>query len=127
MLAIGSDVHQKQTAVAILDSDTGEIRERKVPTPDVPEFLQEFSPLKRVVLEAGCTSAFLARRLGPLGTEVLVADGFRSHRFAEDCHVAGRARSGHQPPESFPGAQHRACRSHPRSSWQSVSHSFPPP
>jgi transposase len=88
MLAIGLDVHQKRTALAMLDSDTGEVRERKVPTSDVPEFLHELSGEKRVVLEAGCMSAFIARQLGLLGVDVIVVDAFKSHRFAEALNTA---------------------------------------
>ena len=72
----------------MLDSDTGEVRERKVPTPDVVEFLQELSSPKRVVLEAGSMSAFLARKLGSLGVDAVVVDAFKSHRFAEAMNTA---------------------------------------
>ena len=103
MLAIGLDVHQKRTAVAILDCGTGEVRERKVPTPDVPEFLEKLRDHKRVVLEAGGMSAFIARKLGSLGMDVVV-DAFKSHRFAEAMSSAktdrwdalARARLAHQ-------------------------------
>lgn len=88
MLAIGLDVHQKRTAVALLDADSGEVSERKVPTPDVPEFLQELRGPKRVVLEAGDMSAFLARKLDSLGMDVVVVDAFKSHRFAQAMNTA---------------------------------------
>ncbi len=88
MLAIGLDVHQKRTAVAILDSDSGEVRERKVSTLDVAEFLEELKGYKRVVLETGYMSAFLARKLGSLAMDVLLVDAFKSHRFAEAMNTA---------------------------------------
>ena len=88
MLAIGLDVHQKRTAVAILDCGTGEVRERQVPTPDVPEFLEKLRDHKRVVLETGDMSAFVARKLGSLGMDVVVVDAFKSHRFAEAMNTA---------------------------------------
>jgi hypothetical protein len=40
MLAIGLDLHQKQTAVAALDMDTGEVRQCKVSTEQVVAYLQ---------------------------------------------------------------------------------------
>ena len=40
MLAIGLDLHQKQTAVAALDMDTGEVRQSKVSTEKLVEYLQ---------------------------------------------------------------------------------------
>lgn len=43
MLATGFGVRRKWTAVAILDTDSGAVQERKVPTREVPEFLQELS------------------------------------------------------------------------------------
>ena len=38
MLAVGLDRQRKQTAVPVLDTDSGEVKERKVPTQEVADF-----------------------------------------------------------------------------------------
>lgn len=88
MLAIGLDMHQKQTAVVILDTASREVEEHKVPTHEVPGFLQELSGGKRVVMETGGMSAFFARKLLSLGMDVIVVHAFKSHRFTEAMNTA---------------------------------------
>ena len=89
MLAIGLDLHQKQTAVAMLDMDAGEVRQSKVSAEHVVEYLQGLGDdEKRVVMETGGVSLFVARKLLSLGMDVMVVDAFKSHRFAEAMHTA---------------------------------------
>lgn len=89
MLAIGLGLHQKQTAVAVLDMDTGEVRQCKVSTEQVVEYLQGLGDeQKRVVMETGGGSLFVARKLLSLGMDVIVVDAFKSHRVAEAMHTA---------------------------------------
>jgi transposase len=88
MLAIGLDVHQKRTAVAILDTGTGEMRDRKLSTERVVEHLQQLGGEKRVVLESGGMSVFFAQQLLSLDIDTIVVDAFKAHRRAEAEHTA---------------------------------------
>ena len=66
-LAIGLDLHQKQTGVATLDLDTGEVRQSKPAAEQVAEYLQGLGDDgKRVVMATGGLSPFAARKLRDL-------------------------------------------------------------
>lgn len=88
MLAIGLDVHKKQTAVAILDTESGELRDRKIATERIVEFVVQLSDDKRVALETGGMSVHLARELRAAGVDAIVVDAFKVHRLAEAEHTA---------------------------------------
>lgn len=86
MIAIGLDVHQRRTSIAILDTDSGQIEHQEVLTEDLVEHLAPLAPAGtdcRIVLETGSGSALLARRLAAQGLQAVVVDAFKAHRFAE--------------------------------------------
>jgi transposase len=72
MRYIGLDVHQRQTRVALLDVETGEVSSRSVPTAELPTHLSGLAAELRIVLEAGGNSGFVARELLSCGWEVVV-------------------------------------------------------
>jgi transposase len=88
MLAIGLDVHQTQTMVATLDTETGELSHRKVRTQELVAHVAALPEPKCIGLETGSQSFFLARQLLSLGLEVMVLDAFKVHRQAEAMHSA---------------------------------------
>jgi transposase len=88
MLAIGLDVHQKHTTVAMLDTDSGELSHRKLSTLELVSYVAGLPGPKCLGLETGSQSFFIARRLLCLGMEVMVLDAFRVHRQAEAMHTA---------------------------------------
>jgi transposase len=88
MLAIGLDVHQKQTMVATLDTATGELSHRRVDTKQLVDHVSGLSEPKCMGLETGSQSFFLARQLLSLGLQVMVLDAFKVHRRAEGMHTA---------------------------------------
>jgi len=84
MIYIGLDVHKVNTTVAWLDSETGEISEaHNCPTDQLAEHLVALSGSKRIVMETGAISSFLARQLKSCGLEVMVVDAYKSHRLSE--------------------------------------------
>jgi transposase len=72
MRYIGLDVHQRQTRVATLDTETGEVTSHSVPTAELAPHLSEEPGELRIVLEAGGNSWFVARQLLSCGWEVVV-------------------------------------------------------
>lgn len=88
MFAIGLDVHQKQTMVATLDTETGELSHRRVDTQQLVAWVAELPEPKCMGLETGSQSFFLARQLLTLGLQVMVLDAFKVHRRAEGMHSA---------------------------------------
>jgi transposase len=89
MLAIGLDVHAKTTMLAALDTTTGELfKPRRVKTPDVAAALLELPGAKRIALETGTQSMFLARQLKSCGLDVIVVDAFKTHRLMDAAHTA---------------------------------------
>jgi len=88
MLAIGLDVHQKQTVVATLDTESGELSHRKVVTDRLVAHVAALPEPKCAGLETGAQSLFLARKLMSSGVEVMVLDAFKTHRRAEGMHTA---------------------------------------
>jgi transposase len=86
MIAIGLDVHQRRTSLALLDTETGLMEDQQVPSEELVEHLAQMIPAGtpcRVVLETGSGSALLARRLAAQGLEAVVVDAFKAHRHAE--------------------------------------------
>ncbi|GAI58639.1 unnamed protein product, partial [marine sediment metagenome] len=84
MIYIGLDVHKVNTTVAWLDNETGEIsKAHNCPTDQLAERLATLSGSKRVVMETGASSSFLARQLKSCGLEVMVVDAYKSHRLGE--------------------------------------------
>jgi len=89
MICVGLDVHKKNTTVVWLDTDTGEVSEPySVCTGQVTEHLAALPGAKRVVMEAGDSSFFLARKLKSCGVEVVVVDAFKAPRLMEACQGA---------------------------------------
>lgn len=88
MLAIGLDVHQKQTMVATLDTVTGELSHRRVETPQLVGYVAGLPEPKCMGLETGSQSFSLARQLLSMGLAVIVLDAFKAHRRAEGMHTA---------------------------------------
>ncbi|GAF80121.1 unnamed protein product, partial [marine sediment metagenome] len=89
MVCIGLDVHQKNTTVAWTDTETGELGEPyAVATAQVAEHLGALQAAKRVVMEAGDSSFFLARELKSCGVDVVVVDAHKAHRLLEACQGA---------------------------------------
>jgi len=88
MLAIGLDVHKKQTMVAMLDTQTGELSYRRIATAQLVGQLAALPQPMSLGLETGAQSFFLARQLLSLGLEVMVLDAFKVHRRAEAMHSA---------------------------------------
>jgi len=72
MRYVGLDVHQRETRVATLDVETGEVSSRSVPTAELAAKLSEWSDELRIVLEAGGNSWFVAQQLLSCGWEVVV-------------------------------------------------------
>ena len=84
MMAIGLDVHKVRTTVACLNLETQEMgRPYSVPTDQLARHLSELPGDKRMVLEAGSTSVFVARELESCGLDVIVVDAFKAHRLLE--------------------------------------------
>ncbi len=84
MMAIGLDVHKIRTTVACLNLETQEMgRPYSVPTDQLARHLSELPGDKRMVLEAGSTSVFVARELESCGLDVIVVDAFKAHRLLE--------------------------------------------
>jgi transposase len=72
-----------------LDTDTGELSEPyTMATAQVAEGLIALPGTKRVVMEAGDSSFFLARKLKSCGVEVVVVDAYKAHRLLEACQGA---------------------------------------
>ncbi len=71
---VGLDVHAKQTAAAVFDSATGEVRSRKFPgrPHEVMPWLMELPGPVRAVYEAGPTGYGLARRARSAGIAMAV-------------------------------------------------------
>ena len=90
MRHIGLDVHAKKTMVAWLDDETGEVSRKpyEVATDKLAEVLIALPGPKRVAMEVGGISLFLAPQLEALGIAVLVADAFQSSRLLEAKHRA---------------------------------------
>ena len=89
MIYIGLDVHKVNTTVAWLDNETGEISgAHNCPTGQLRKHLAALSGSKRVVMETGDSSSFLARQLKSCGREVMVVDAHKSHRLGEARHTA---------------------------------------
>jgi transposase len=84
----GLDVHQKMTQVCCLDDETGEVsRSRAVPTAQLVSYLGAFPGPKRLILECGGQSRFLAGRLQSLaGAEVIVVDAGKARRALAGLH-----------------------------------------
>lgn len=72
MRYIGLDVHQRRTRVATLDTETGEVSSRSVPTVELRTYLATLADELRIVLEAGGNSWFVAQELLSCGWEVVV-------------------------------------------------------
>jgi len=84
MMAIGLDVHKIRTTVACLNLETQEMgRPYSVPTDQLARHLSELPGDKRMVLEAGSISVFVARELESCGLDVIVVDAFKAHRLLE--------------------------------------------
>lgn len=75
MTLVGLDVHARQTHVAVLVPDTGEVQVRRlvVPPIEVVAFLEDLGPGVLGVYEAGPTGFGLARAAHERGIEVRVA------------------------------------------------------
>ncbi len=74
MICIGLDVHKKDTTVAWTDTETGELGEPyAVATGQVSEHLTALPGAKRVVMEAGDSSFFLAGKLRSCRVQVMVS------------------------------------------------------
>jgi len=80
MRYIGLDVHQRQTRVAMLDAETGEVSSRSVPTVELRTHLATVADELRIVLEAGGNSWFVARELLSCGWEVVVVHPAEARR-----------------------------------------------
>jgi len=72
MRYLGLDVHQRRTTVATLDDETGEVTSTLVPTVELTAYLSEQPDERRIVLEAGGNSWFVAQQLLSCGWEVVV-------------------------------------------------------
>ena len=89
MLALGLDVHQKNTTAAYLDTDTGELTRRKFRTDQLEEELADLDrEHTRIVLEVSGTGIFVARKLISCGFSVIVVDAFKAHRIIESQNTA---------------------------------------
>jgi transposase len=84
----GLDVHQKMTQVCCLDDETGEVsRSRAVPTGELVSHLASLAGPKRLILECGGQSRFLAGRLQSLaGAEVIVVEACKARRALGGLH-----------------------------------------
>ena len=76
----GSDVHAAQVLAVTVDGESGEMRARRLPgrTREVVEFCAALPGPVRVAYEAGPTGFTLARALGELGVQCVVAAPGRS-------------------------------------------------
>lgn len=87
MRHFGLDVHQARTTIVWIDDETGQTsRSRSVPNAEVAAYVRSFEGPGRVVMEAGSTSAWLARELNALGIEAVVVDAYKAHRVLEPLH-----------------------------------------
>jgi len=83
---VGLDVHARSVLAASVDSETGELRVRRLPgeTMEVVEFCASLPGLTRVAYEAGPTGYGLARALEAAGVGCVVAAPGRIERPAQD-------------------------------------------
>lgn len=85
MLYIGLDVHQVQTMVFWVDTETGETSGQaySVPTPEIADHLPQSPGPKRCVLEGGSCSWFVTQALESYDAAVCVVDAFKARRVIE--------------------------------------------
>ena len=89
MIAIGLDVHAKNTMIAYLDTDTGELAHRNVPTHRLAAELADKDPeITRICLEVSAPGLFIARNLISSGFYVIVVDAYKAHRIIESQNTA---------------------------------------
>lgn len=93
MIAIGLDVHVKRTAVALLDTQTGQTRRTSADTAELASRLEERladadRDQCRVCIEVSATGTFVARLLHSYGFDVVVVDAFKAHRVIESQNTA---------------------------------------
>ena len=83
---VGLDVHARSVLAASMDSDTGELRVRRLTgvTSEVVEFCRSLPGPTRVAYEAGPTGYGLARALEAAGVGCVVAAPGKIERPAQD-------------------------------------------
>jgi transposase len=75
--------------IAALDTASGELfKPRRVKTAALQAALRELPGPKRVALETGTQSMFLARQLKSCGLDVIVVDAFKTHRMMPALNTA---------------------------------------
>ncbi len=89
MIAIGLDVHTKNSTIAYLDTQTGETRRRNVRTDRLPSELDAMDREQcRIGIEVSSVGVFVARQLFSCGFDVVVVDAFKAHRIIESQNTA---------------------------------------
>lgn len=82
MIYIGCDVHKKNTAVAVLDGDSGEITQQfTVQTVQLRAELDKYLGECRIAIETSTAAMFVARELVSFGHDVYVVDAYKTKQF----------------------------------------------
>ena len=89
MIYIGCDVHKKNTKVAWLDTQTGEVcKPYNVTTMKLAQDLDKFTQPVRIAIETSTAGMFVVRQLRSRDLDVLLVDAFKCQRLLE-----GRSRA----------------------------------
>lgn len=84
MIYIGCDVHKKNTTIAVIDGETGEMtRPYSVQTVQLRAELDKYLGRSRIALETSTVGMFVARDLLSCGHDVWAVDAFKTSQLLE--------------------------------------------